>query len=266
MLDLYGKNEWILTSNSRDEANKCISNQFFAELGLKAFVPPYALSRKGKIFDVPLDITIDELEEAIREDNKGIDVMHIRRLPKRVITNGRVEWQDGESVCVEFRGKSLPEAIIIWRTRLRVTPYIESVTVCYNCGKLRHPKKYCSSEKLCPKCGDPYHTDEGQRCEGDARCINCKGKHSTLDKSCPTLCKERDINRIMACDNLPYLLAKRTKEGFIQQPKAPAKTVGNFPPLSRGKDVQAINYHAPQFIRNSQPDYDKENFSNQAST
>ena len=60
-IEPYCRNEWILQFSSRDEANRSLVNRYLAKQGLEAYVPTYAYSRKGKVWDILTDISLDKI-------------------------------------------------------------------------------------------------------------------------------------------------------------------------------------------------------------
>lgn len=84
--------------------------------------------------------------------------------------------------------------------------YMFPVTQCSGCWQFGHIIKYCPTrKKLCPKCGDNH-----ENCDTtDIKCLNCKGAHLVLDKSCPSYLKERQIRIIMCEEQVPYRNALR---------------------------------------------------------
>ena len=91
-------------------------------------------------------------------------------------------------------------------------------------------RKDCSMSACCLHCSLKQHLGPGQKCEGTAKCINCQGNHRTLDRSCPVYRKAESINGIMACDNLPYVFARRCYENSSGQVRFSEKQM-DFPSL-----------------------------------
>ena len=234
-IEPYCRNEWILQFSSRDEANRSLVNRYLVEQGFKAYVPTYAHSRKGKVWDIPTDIPLDEIRAAIVEGNPGLHIGHVFRLKKRVVADGRGEWSDSGTVGISFLGQSLPEYLYIWRARIQVAPFVDSVKICFGCGGEGHVRKNYSKSARCLHCSLEQHLGPGQKCEGIAKCINCQGNHRTLDRSCPVYRKAESINRIMACDNLPSMFARRCYENSSGQARFSEKQM-DFPslPIYRG--------------------------------
>ena len=63
----------------------------------------------------------------------------------------------------------------------------------------------------------------------DSTCLNCDGNHYTLDGQCKESSQAREINRIIAYENVSYLEAK--KRVLKTFPMAPHPSLGNFPNL-----------------------------------
>ncbi|CAG9790327.1 unnamed protein product [Diatraea saccharalis] len=142
-----------------------------------------------------LETDLKELSEELKCDCEIISVIRLRRLK----IDGT--WIDSETVRVCFKGPTLPPYVYGYGTRFKVEPYTFPVTQCSGCWRYGYILKYCPiKKKLCPKCGA-----EHDNCETtNFKCLNCKGTHMSLDKSCPVFLKEKEIRCIMCNDNCSY--------------------------------------------------------------
>lgn len=233
-LDKITRFQWEASFNSRVEANNTINNPYLLELKLEAFIPRHKLFRKGVINGVPFDVTTEELTDAVTYENVGVQVNNMFRLKRKNRTTGI--WEDSGTMVIEFKGQSLPDNLIIWRSVIRVSSYVPAVRFCFKCGLMGHLSKYCNKEQKCLTCAG-FHPRDPQ-CALTKKCINCDGPHRTLDRECPAFIRRSDIAQIMARNNLSYLEAARLYEGRTSSNNASPPTFNekNFPILPQKKD------------------------------
>lgn len=209
-VEKYAFNTWKITFNSKTLANSALSNIYLKEMGVNAFIPKYKFSRKIVIKDIPVEMSIEELKTAIKDENSKVLIVNAFRLKRKDReTKKRI---DSPSVCLEIRGEVIPDFLIILRTVNPVSPYIPFVRICFKYGRYGHISRMCERTPKCLICaGDHTSSTETSWIKGH-RCINCDGDHNTLNRECPTLKKQKEIVKIMACDNVPFLVAKRLVE------------------------------------------------------
>lgn len=91
--------------------------------------------------------------------------------------------------------------MFVYGCRFQVWKNTFPVTQCSGCWKFGHFLKFCPVKKLlCPKCGGEHNNCE----KSDIKCLNCKGNHLVLDKTCPLFLKEKAIKEIMSHRNISY--------------------------------------------------------------
>lgn len=205
-IEKYGFNTWKITFQNKSLANNAISNNYLKDLGFIAFIPRYKICRKIVIKDMPLE----DIKVAIEEENSNIVINKIFRLKARNrITK---EFVESNSICLEIKGESIPKELYILRTVNKVFPYIPSIRMCYKCGSLGHLSKACTKTERCLSCAGEHTSSRENPCKLNLKCVNCGGNHNTLNRSCPILIKQKEIVRIMAVDNLPFLEARNLAE------------------------------------------------------
>ena len=140
---------------------------------------PYKKSRNranrtnwGIIFDVDVEVTIDEIEQEL-----GVKAKRSTRRVKGEIINTR-------QVILFFDGK-MPEFVYIGWRRFRVALYIPEPIRCYHCQGYGHKAIRCNSRLRCPiwsknhsfdHCSNKNENKENQR----AVCPNCNKQPSGL--------------------------------------------------------------------------------------
>ena len=81
------------------------------------------------------------------------------------------------TVILTFGLHTLPSHVTCGWLRLQVDPYIPNPLRCFHCQRFGHHKNTCSRDEVCARCGTQGHNDTD--CETLARCVNCKGDHSS---------------------------------------------------------------------------------------
>lgn len=238
---------WKIIFLSSIEANKAINNSMFKDRHFEAFIPGFLTRRKGVIQGVPLDLSMKELQNCIEKEN-GIDTINAFRLKRR--NKQTRTWENSSTVCVEFKGYTIPENIKIWRVIVTVHPFIPTVRIYFKCGRIGHIARTCDSEARCLTCSENHTLSKEERCTNNNKCINCGGNHTILNKSCPKLKRHNAIIRIMALDNISFSEARRivdnsTWEGQeninLQNPGYLIKNPTQYPPLPITGNIHGFN-------------------------
>ena len=167
----------------------------------EAYLPERKKFRKGVITEWE-----DSIEDLIDFIMPGQGEFEFNRLRKKSFKNGVSEWTEGVAILVTVKGDRLPTEIKIGEGHvgLRVFPYVEPVKQCYNCFEYGHIQKFCKAPKKCLVCLEREHG----RCEKTAVCMNCRGNHTSLSKTCWMYQRERAIRKVMAYKNVAYITAK----------------------------------------------------------
>lgn len=123
----YARDTRRITFPSKSMANSAISNKILGEVGLVAFIPRFKFSRKVVIKEIPEDFRLDELKMIIEEENPNIMINDMFRLKRRNRTTRMLE--ESQVVCLEIRGKTLPEKVSILKAVIPVASYVSSVSL-----------------------------------------------------------------------------------------------------------------------------------------
>jgi len=129
-------------------------------------------------------------------------------------------------VCLEIRDKSLSDKIIIWKAVLPISPYVQSVRICFKCNCTGHINKYCEKSETCLNCAGDHRSSRETPCGLEKKCINYSGLHNMTDRNCPVLKKHVEIAKVMAFDfSFPEarLLMKKNNSS-----RAPVKSLETF--------------------------------------
>ncbi|XP_039755787.1 uncharacterized protein LOC120630587 [Pararge aegeria] len=181
--------------SDKNEAQKLINCKKINEMDIRAQFTNQGNLSYGIIKGVDLETNEKELLDSL---NCEYDIISAKRL-KRMNYEGR--WIDSESFRLCFRNPVTPLYINAYGYKFDVVRFEFPVTQCSGCWKYGHIKKFCKLNKnVCPKCAEHHDNCEVK----EFKCINCKGPHMALDKTCPFFKKEKGIRYIMSQENVSY--------------------------------------------------------------
>lgn len=212
------KNRVQINLKDKFEANKIIQNQTLTKLnGYKCFIPNNFIISTGIIFDVPEDLTEEELYCSSRVPG-NVPIEKIERIlfwdkEKKITSNSN-------KIKIIFRSATLPETMFLFHVHKKVTPYIPRPTVCRKCLRFGHVAKICrSSSFACLNCSEETHQyDVNCNCQHctkkcKSKCNSCKDEgHNVMFNACPEMIKQMKIKRIMVLQGVPFFDAKQIAE------------------------------------------------------
>lgn len=204
-----GKIKWAVLFESRLQANIAMEKPW-KKSKYRMEIPWFLVYRNVVIERIPLDTTMEKLEEEIRKSNPLIPVVALFRVKKKVRRENLFELAETESVKITVRSTKCPSHFVIWEVRTPVSPYVLSIRRCFKCGQLDHITKFCKNSEICLRCGETLRRKrtEHQDCTRTARCVNCKGPHRSLHPKCPEVIDQITIYGVMAEYNIGYIEAK----------------------------------------------------------
>ncbi|KAF9416925.1 hypothetical protein HW555_005841 [Spodoptera exigua] len=179
----------------RKDAENLMSCSKFQSLNYRCqFIDEINLSY-GLVKQIDLEIEEKEFLVSIECEKELVSVKRLKR------QSDSGEWIQSETMRICFKSSILPPYILIYGCRFKVEPYTFPVSQCSGCWRFGHLIKSCPTKKImCPKCGGNHGN-----CETEVfKCINCKGPHMSLNKSCPIFIKEKTIRQIMCEENCTY--------------------------------------------------------------
>ncbi|KYM97368.1 hypothetical protein ALC62_11973 [Cyphomyrmex costatus] len=176
-----GKGKIRVELRSDVAANNLVNNNALAKHNLKAFIPLHRVMRTGIIKDVPQEVDVKAVQEALR------------------------------SPC-----KRLPKYVYLYKIRHEVSPYVPRVRNCYSCFRVGHISKSCKNDARCLFCGKKSKEThpEGEECHlktlarQSPRCINCLGGHLATYHECPIIHEHKVILNLAASENISLMDAK----------------------------------------------------------
>jgi hypothetical protein len=165
---------------------------------------------------------------------------------KRKKKYGKAILVDTFSIYITVRSKGLPNSVYLRRARLGLETYIPAIQQCYKCDSLGHISKSCKNKESCLIGSQKKHA-EGT-CMLLPSCINCKGGHEALDQSCPKIQESKEIKKMMAHDNIPFIVARKIFEGNKVGNKwnISIKNQNNFPTLGQKDAIKELSQRHPQ--------------------
>ncbi|RLU15775.1 hypothetical protein DMN91_011531 [Ooceraea biroi] len=199
--------------------------------------PDNRYSVKAVDAEIPTSVSEEDLLLEFKNSNPNLPVKEIYRLKRKVVdpVSGAASFVDSESVKVTIRSSTIPQFVFLWKIRVSTSIVIPRLRVCHNCGQLNHPTKFCRNAAKCLNCGEAKHP-ESVTCVKPAVCISCSCNHRTFSKDCKEYFKRREINRVMAVDNVDFRTARLTLEDNLKNVLNDAGRRQNmnpkeFPPL-----------------------------------
>ncbi|KAF9793574.1 hypothetical protein SFRURICE_007501 [Spodoptera frugiperda] len=197
ILKIQYKNPYkiLIQFEDRKDAECLIKCSKFQSLDYRCqFIEEINLSY-GVVKQIDLDIEEKEILESIESEKEVVSAKRLRRQSE----SG--EWIQSETIRICFKSSALPPYLLIYGCRFKVEPYTFPVSQCSGCWRFGHLIKSCPTKKLlCPKCGGNH-----SNCETITfTCINCKGPHMSMNKSCPMFKKEKAIRKIMCEEHCTY--------------------------------------------------------------
>ncbi|KAK5649105.1 hypothetical protein RI129_003997 [Pyrocoelia pectoralis] len=169
------KDGLLIETVSAAHANKLLSSERLDSAKIE--VTPHNTLNYSKGVVSCKDLLVCSTEE-ICSELKSQGVTEVRRIKKKV--NG--ELQDTPNHVLTFNTPKLPAKIKAGYLVLSVRVYVPAPMRCFRCQKFGHTAQRCESTQMCV-CGKEMH--EGKRREDPIECVNCKGNHLAISRSCP---------------------------------------------------------------------------------
>ena len=149
----------------------------------------------GVVENIPLSVSERELKEILIE--MGLQTIATQRLKRKEFG----ELKEIKSMKITLQGKHLPDRVKVGFLSLKVRPFYDNPMQCFICKRFNHTAHTCRWTASCGKCGNKAH----QTAECTAlkpTCVNCKGDHYASFSQCPSMIKERQIQKIVATEKV----------------------------------------------------------------
>ena len=223
-----------------DLTTALLSKTTLGQFNVHCYLPNSDIQRCGVISNISTNTDLTELLQDAKCQN-NVKIVGLDRMKRRnQVTN---TWEDSTSVKITFESLVVPDVITIHYVRYRVRPYVSTPMQCYNCQRLGHTAKSCSSKNpRCMLCGGP-HTKEDCSAQ-QRRCANCHGDHGANSSRCPQLQQAIAIEKHKAINKVDHHTARQAI--LHESPSQPGRTSTNKRQLVQ----QAPNSYAEAASRN----------------
>lgn len=142
----------------------------------------YYLERELSAVYLLIPLMIEEITNTINKDNDKLKVFNASRLKRR---DSSGPWIDFQTVCLKFKGQILSNSILIWRSKIFVSPYVPAARLCFKCGRMGHITKCCQGKERCLTCSNDHISSKDSPCDATNKCINCSRIHYTKNRNFP---------------------------------------------------------------------------------
>ncbi|XP_026746182.1 uncharacterized protein LOC113507525, partial [Trichoplusia ni] len=197
-----GRNRISVKFKGPEDANAFLNNADVKSKGYITVIPTFNMTRMGVVKGVPADWTDLECFDDLSTPVGFGKILKIRRMNRKVQSEGKTEWVPTSTVVLTFDGRILPERVFCCHNALPVELYHFPTVQCYGCCKYGHTKTQCRSKPRCYLCGAEHF---GDSCTVDEpKCLYCDGRHNANSQQCPEYSRQRNIKICMSEKNISY--------------------------------------------------------------
>lgn len=190
----FGRKTITVYFNNHNAANSLTDNENLKTYGLKAYIPGSYLFVTGVIRRVDLEVDLEDLQEELK---KKYAVHKIERMT-RIDPESRKRTQTN-SVRIVFRANKIPDYVVIYYTKIHISPFVGRVKQCKKCFRFGHYQDQCKTKEQ--KCGKAESHDDGMCL---VKCVNCGRSHASMDQECLEFKRQKNIKYLMAKNNVGY--------------------------------------------------------------
>jgi hypothetical protein len=151
---------------------------------------------KGVISGIGLDVTEEEIIEAVNEQN-----IKIARAIRLNIGKEKTPSLSIKLIFVEGV-KVVPDHIRIGYQRFSVRAFTEKLLQCFKCQGFGHSSKRCGAREKCVYCAGNHRLSECPK--EQIKCANCDGTHTSSYSKCPRLVEAKEVNDIRVGHKLTF--------------------------------------------------------------
>ncbi|KAH9367461.1 hypothetical protein HPB48_007532 [Haemaphysalis longicornis] len=168
--------------NSLLSAQKLLELKTLAGIPINALIPESYMKTLGKIKDVPIEYSDEDLLEYLKE--RGVIAVRRQRTWK-VNEDGSTSMRPLPNVFLQFVRTNLCHIVFLWALQCtRLKQYIEPAIRCYKCQRYGHIARTCRGTLRCKTCSGPHDYKECLT-KRQPKCANCGGPHPASFSRCP---------------------------------------------------------------------------------
>ncbi|XP_055691533.1 uncharacterized protein LOC129794710 [Lutzomyia longipalpis] len=199
-INKVNKKKCRVTFFAAQDANNATKMVNLRANNIKAFIPRFFAEKIGVIYDIPLEMTTENVFDATSSPVEIIGMERMKKFAGKV--NGKDTFTTTTSMKVRFLGDNLPDSVRIHGACRRVKKMRENVLQCFKCFKFGHGKNSCSSQQqICRSCAQEFL--ENHECQ-EKKCGNCKGNHEMTDKTCPEFKRQASIKDLISKKRISF--------------------------------------------------------------
>ena len=167
----------IVECNDNQQYKTLLKSPHLGEWVIKVYVPKSMSTSIGCIYNVPLDITEEDIKDVLKQKN-------VSNCVRLTYFNEEIkERLPSTTVKLYFNVPELPVRISLGFRMYKTKIFIPKPIQCFNCQQFGHMQSDCSRPRVCYKCGQQH---ENKECiVNKPKCANCKGEHPSNSKTCP---------------------------------------------------------------------------------
>ena len=237
----------VITKNKHQAINLMKLSQITDQIKVSVSLDVRTNQSTGIIFNRDLKYSSDE--EILRE-LKNQKVINIKRMRKKGVDG---ELYETGLYFLTFSVRELPGDIKVGYDIVKVRQYVSEPMRCFRCLKFGHTQQNCRSEeeegKVCGICTEKTHTEAGERCTKQPKCVNCGQDHASFAKSCPVYLMEKEIAHIKVIKRTTYGIGRRE---YMQKHPLGTRTMATAL-RGRGNDNYAKTIQPPIKRRQDEP-------------
>ena len=225
----------IVECNDHKQYKTLLNSPHLGEWVIKVNVPKSMSTSIGCIYNVPLDITEEDIKDVLKQQNVS-NCVRLTYYNKEI-----KERQPSTPVKLYFNVPELPVRISLgfrmYKTKI-LYPNLFNVSIGNSFG---HMQSDCSKPRVCYKCDQPH---ENKECTVDKpKCANCKGVHPSNSKTCPKKIEKILVMKKVLVEKYTPQQARvdlKTKLKPVNKPKSKVTKV-TVPSVTNTADIENVN-------------------------
>lgn len=202
-----GSNRISIEFSNFQSANDLINNENLKNKGYNIFIPGNYITCKGIVRHIDVDENIEDFDNICQS---SVPILNAKRLNRKVIKEGKIEYVPTGTILFTFKGTYLPKIVYFYNLPYPVNIYVSPVTQCYSCLLYGHTKKNCKGKAKCFNCAENVHLEnETETFPCKTKCHFCREEHKTTNKSCQEHKRQQEIKKLMAYENITFFDADK---------------------------------------------------------